>query len=445
MKNRTLWTAGLAAVLLLGGKTTGMAAAVPEETGAEVPAAVGETGSETAVVSQETEAEVPAAEEAGSEAAAVSEDGGVIVEDGFVSGSINLGEDSSMGDRFTDTYEGLRLVDGKWIYVRKGVKDTSKNGLVLYDNQWFYVNKGEVDTGLKGFVDYDGGQFFVADGRVCREVSGLVQDPGSKEWRFVSEGQFQKQYTGLALYDGSWFLLYEGVKNTSFSGLYDYDGEYFLIAEGQILGGYSGLFEYQGLWYFIADGQVSGYTGLAEYDGAWFYVEDGVLNSSFSGYTKYNGSWFYLENGRMKADPAMTALLAKLQTNAENSKAQAQEVLGYVNKYRSEAGAAELTLDEDLCLAAAMRAQEMADSGVLSHTRPDGSNCFTVLRQFGIDNLAAGENIASGYRDTASVCDGWYHSEGHYTNMVSSSFGKIGVGLAADSKGKLYWVQLFRD
>lgn len=344
-------------------------------------------------------------------------------------------------------YEGLRLVDGKWIYVRNNAKDSSVNGLVYYEagKEWFYVRDGEVDLALTGFAEYDGGQFYIAGGRVCREASGLVQDPGTKEWRYVAEGQVQRQYTGLAQYDGAWFMLAEGVKQESFSGLYPYDGAYFLIADGQILNSYSGLFQYRDAWYFIADGMVSSYTGLAEYDGAWFYIANGMLNSSFTGNVKYNGSWFYIENGVLRTDSPGAALLVKLQADRDACKSNAESVLSYVNQYRSEVGASALVLDEDLCLAAALRAQEMADTNVLSHTRPDGSSCFTVLEQFSIPHRASGENIASGYADAQSVCNGWYHSEGHYRNMVSGNYGRIGVGMAVSKNGMPYWVQLFGD
>lgn len=400
MRKTALWSLGLVSALLLGSSITVMA----ESDGMEIIEGDGDTG--------------------------------------YVSGVIN-------GTQVPEehAYEGLRLVDGKWIYVRNNVKDTSVNGLVYYEagNEWFYVRNGEVDISLIGFAEYDGGQFYIANGRVCREASGLVQDPGTKEWRFVAEGQVQRNYTGLAEYDGAWFMLADGVKQESFSGLYPYDGAYFLIADGQILSSYSGLFQYGDAWYFIAGGQVSSYTGLAEYDGAWFYITNGMLNTSFTGNVKYNGSWFYIENGVLRMDSPKALLLVKLQADREAGRSEAESVLSYVNQYRSEVGAGALVLDEDLCLAATMRAREMADNNVFSHTRPDGSDCFTVLEQFSIPYMATGENIACGYTDAQSVCNGWYHSEGHYRNMVSGSFGRIGVGVAVSRDGTPYWVQLFGD
>ena len=78
----------------------------------------------------------------------------------------------------------------------------------------------------------------------------------------------------------------------------------------------------------------------------------------------------------------------------------------------------------------------------LSHTRPDGSACFTVLAEYGIQWGAAGENIAAGFTDAATVMNGWLNSPGHYMNIMGP-FTHIGVGHYTDADGREYWVQLF--
>lgn len=119
-------------------------------------------------------------------------------------------------------------------------------------------------------------------------------------------------------------------------------------------------------------------------------------------------------------------------------------VLGYVNQYRSEVGLSPLILDDSLNLAASIRALEMGWSRKFDHTRPNGTMCFSVIDELGIGYYVVGENIASGYTDAASVSNGWKNSPGHYANMISSDFGKIGVGLA-NINGTYYWVQLFTN
>lgn len=120
----------------------------------------------------------------------------------------------------------------------------------------------------------------------------------------------------------------------------------------------------------------------------------------------------------------------------------AEAVTSLVNAARRDAGLSELELDADLCAAAQARAQEIAQS--FSHTRPDGSNCFTILEEFGISYRAAGENIAMGQRTPEEVMDGWMNSSGHRANILNGTFTSIGVGYYVDGAGAAHWVQIFR-
>lgn len=125
-----------------------------------------------------------------------------------------------------------------------------------------------------------------------------------------------------------------------------------------------------------------------------------------------------------------------------------QEVLNLVNAIRAEAGVEPLTLDTTLCCAASMRAIEMDYANYFAHARADGRECFSAIDYYGIGYWSAGENIAAGYSSPASVVEGWKNSPGHYQNMVSPSFTKLGVGYSAAGTGygyNGYWVQLFTD
>jgi len=37
----------------------------------------------------------------------------------------------------------------------------------------------------------------------------------------------------------------------------------------------------------------------------------------------------------------------------------------------------------------------------------------------------------------------WMNSAGHKANILTPEFKKIGVGIAANQNGRLYWTQLF--
>ena len=112
----------------------------------------------------------------------------------------------------------------------------------------------------------------------------------------------------------------------------------------------------------------------------------------------------------------------------------AAQVIAEVNAERAQRGLTLLSEDSDLTAAACIRAREIAS--VISHTRPDGSSCFTVSEK------AYGENIAKGYGTVDKVMAAWMSSEGHRANILRASYGSIGV-CCLQIDGVYYWVQLF--
>lgn len=120
----------------------------------------------------------------------------------------------------------------------------------------------------------------------------------------------------------------------------------------------------------------------------------------------------------------------------------AQAVLAEVNAARAKNGLSALTLDANMNRAAAVRAAEMAQS--FSHTRPNGSRGLTALNEAGVSYRTAGENIASGQQTAQAVVSAWMNSSGHRANILSSLFGRMGVGQATIGR-RTYWVQLFAD
>ncbi len=118
---------------------------------------------------------------------------------------------------------------------------------------------------------------------------------------------------------------------------------------------------------------------------------------------------------------------------------EAYAVLDLVNQYRAEEGLPALKMDEELMAAAMQRAAEC--SIYFSHTRPDGTSCFTVFpSKFTYGSRA--ENIAIGQGSATAVMNSWMNSPGHYGNIMDSSFTTIGIGCFYQD-GILSWVQLF--
>ena len=90
--------------------------------------------------------------------------------------------------------------------------------------------------------------------------------------------------------------------------------------------------------------------------------------------------------------------------------------------------------------AANVRSSELRKN--FSHTRPNGTSCFTVLKEFDISYFSVAENIAYGQRTPEIVMNAWMNSSGHRANILSKNVEYIGVGVVY-SNGIYYWTQLF--
>ena len=135
------------------------------------------------------------------------------------------------------------------------------------------------------------------------------------------------------------------------------------------------------------------------------------------------------------ATPIPTAIPAAVPVSSGSSmSAMAAEVAAQVNAERAKYGLSSLTVSDELTRAACVRASEIVRQ--FSHTRPDGSSCFTV------SGAAYGENIAKGQSSADRVMAAWMSSEGHRANILRESYGSIGV-CALKVNGVIYWVQLF--
>ena len=123
--------------------------------------------------------------------------------------------------------------------------------------------------------------------------------------------------------------------------------------------------------------------------------------------------------------------------------AYANEVLRLTNIERTKAGLEPLSSAPELTRTAVVRANETIQN--FSHDRPDGRDCFTAFDENNVEYTRAGENIAMGQRTPAEVVNAWMDSPGHRENIMNADFGRLGVGVAMDSNGRLYWSQNFTD
>jgi len=118
-------------------------------------------------------------------------------------------------------------------------------------------------------------------------------------------------------------------------------------------------------------------------------------------------------------------------------------VVYLVNILRSKKGLNDVVADDTLMEAAQVRAEEASEK--FSHTRPDGSDCFTALDEAGWpQDTHAAENLAQGQKTALQVVNAWYHSSGHKHNMLHEKNGTIGVGITGSGYSTT-WSQFFSE
>ncbi len=119
----------------------------------------------------------------------------------------------------------------------------------------------------------------------------------------------------------------------------------------------------------------------------------------------------------------------------------ATQVVELVNIERAKEGLSPLTIDATITTAAMVRAGEIQTS--FSHTRPNGTQFSTAMKEAGAQYTMAGENIAWGQKTPEAVVTAWMNSPGHRANIMNANFTRIGVGHVKNAAGTSYWVQLF--
>ncbi len=227
--------------------------------------------------------------------------------------------------------DGLKNVDGKWIYVKDGVKDTSFTSLVKYYGTWYYVENGELNWSFTGLTDYYGTKYYVENGVLNWDYTGLAL-LGSDEWYYAENGAVKNDYTGLTYFCGRWFYVEKSALNWNYTGLTNYYGTWYYVENSILNWNFTGLTDYYGTkyyvengvlnwnytglallgsdeWYYAENGAVKNdYTGLTYFCGRWFYVEKSALNWDFTGLTDYYGTKYYVENGVLNWDYTGLAL-----------------------------------------------------------------------------------------------------------------------------------------
>lgn len=148
-------------------------------------------------------------------------------------------------------------------------------------------------------------------------------------------------------------------------------------------------------------------------------------------------------------EPEVTEAVTELPVVQTPSDARVAQVIAGINAEREAAGVAAVTYDVTLTDMAQVRASENAANDYFviengKHKRPDGRKASSICEDYG-QSGNFGE-VMGRYQETPDeIVTGWHNSATHYACMTSSKYNRVGVGIAADSEGYLYWVAIFMD
>ena len=301
--------------------------------------------------------------------------------------------------------DGTMAVD-KDVYIPLSNEDRSQGKWVRYDENGGMV-KGE---------DYRYGGWYWFDPITGEMIKGFVNIPDGTEYgKWVYYDMITGQmHHGESYIDGGWYRFDDWTGKMV-------HGEY-CTSDGK--------------WYMYDN-----ITGIMQYGSVynndnWYYYDEttGIMQK---GTVYHDDDWHYYDE--------LTGILIATGKDAEPDEGyfinMAKECLELQNEIRIEAGVEPLAWDDALYQDICIRGPEIVES--FSHTRPNGSSCFSVVT---LSYSTLGENIAAGYYTPEAVTTGWYNSTGHRNNMLNSSYTSAAV-VCYKVKGSTYtwyWVTMFR-
>ena len=120
-----------------------------------------------------------------------------------------------------------------------------------------------------------------------------------------------------------------------------------------------------------------------------------------------------------------------------------QDVLRYTNSFRKSRGLSALVMRDDLNRIAQQHSEDMA-KGRIGFGHGDFGKREAAVQHIIKGSSRYAENVAYGAPSGKEVVNEWKNSPGHRRNLLGS-YRYIGIGVATDRNGQLYYTQLFVD
>ena len=121
-----------------------------------------------------------------------------------------------------------------------------------------------------------------------------------------------------------------------------------------------------------------------------------------------------------------------------------EKMLTLINAERMKRGLRALLPDKELVPVARAHSIDMFARSYFSHQTPEGLTPADRVKKAGVRYLVMGENLALG--QTLSICHrGLMNSPGHRANILSSAYGRVGIGILDGGVHGLMITQEFRN
>lgn len=151
--------------------------------------------------------------------------------------------------------------------------------------------------------------------------------------------------------------------------------------------------------------------------------------------------------GLSEAARLSLAELASLKSGSPSLADMEQAMLRVVNAERQARNLPPYTVDQQLTLMAWERAQDMATRNYMSHVTPEGETLRARFRAMGWSTPYVSENIYLSTQPASQAVErtmSWFMGDPpHRAGIVSSSYNRIGVGVAQNRSGWYIFVQVF--
>jgi uncharacterized protein YkwD len=125
----------------------------------------------------------------------------------------------------------------------------------------------------------------------------------------------------------------------------------------------------------------------------------------------------------------------------DNNATLVQDVLSQTNQFRKSKGLTELVMRNELNAIAQQHSADMASGRVgFGHNGFAKRNAMASAKIKHLHSIA--ENVAYGATSAKQVVTLWKNSSGHRRNMLGP-YRYIGIGIAKDKQGRMFYTQVF--